>query len=238
MREHGGPARLHVGAMRLQVDELRHLDTFEGAFLAQDIEENCLIGQCFRVAEQIDHVVEVARPGAFRQRPEFLGKGLDIVIGQHLDTFLGSITVRVKYRHPHRVQNDTLGRHEIELDARPSAGSRRDRPGIAQLALARAIAARIGEDIEILLVGRHLDAGLLLDPSANLAEGLPQKLGVKMRLVAQGEVEVFGKAIRLEKAFLETGATFEYPRLGDCIVCVDARKDPAKNVILLDYVGA
>lgn len=44
-----------------------------------------LLGASLDIAVEIDNVVKIARPGSLDQGPEFLGEGLDIIVGENLD---------------------------------------------------------------------------------------------------------------------------------------------------------
>lgn len=77
----------------------------------------------------------------------------------------------MEYRLAHRREHDALIRCEIELDAGPACRCRRrDRPPKGNFALAVLVAARIVVDIEVLAVGGHFKAALLVDPLADLGE--------------------------------------------------------------------
>lgn len=72
MIQHMRPARLHLTAMSLDICELRQLDAFKRAFLAEHLDKPLLLGAGFGVPVEIHNVVEITRPSALSQSPEFL----------------------------------------------------------------------------------------------------------------------------------------------------------------------
>lgn len=52
-----------------------------------------------------------------------------------------------------------------------------------------------------------------------------------MGFVREGDVEIFGKTVGLEEAFLETGASLEHPAVGDLGVGRDAGEGPAERIV-------
>lgn len=57
-----------VWLRQLKVGECRHSKTFEIAFLAQHIQHGSSIGAGFCIAEHVDHIAKVARPGSLSKR--------------------------------------------------------------------------------------------------------------------------------------------------------------------------
>src|SRR5262245_24043599 len=96
MVQHVGPAPFDVTAVALNVGKLGQRDALEVAFLAQYGDKLLLLGACLAVAIEIDDVVEVARPGALAQRPEFFGEGFDVIVGEYLDALFGSVAIGMK----------------------------------------------------------------------------------------------------------------------------------------------
>ena len=123
---------------------------------------------------------------------------------------------------------------EIKLDVGNALAARRNRAAIGDLALTGQVAVRVRVDIKFLPFDRKLDAGPLINPVRDVGKGSAQKRRVKIGGVPERKVEVFGKAVGFKKAFLETGAAFEYPVLGKGFVLIDASKNPSKNVVLFD----
>jgi hypothetical protein len=82
MVQHVGPARLNIVTVPLNVGKLRQRKPLEGAFLAQNVGKLLLLGAGLGIAIQIDDIVEVARPSALAQRPEFFSEGFDVIVGE------------------------------------------------------------------------------------------------------------------------------------------------------------
>ena len=119
---------------------------------------------------------------------------------------------------------------EIKLDVGNALAARRNRAAIGDLTLTGQVAVRVRVDIKFLPFDRKLNAGPLINPVRDAGKGGSQKRRVKMGEVPERKVEVFGKAVGFKKAFLETGAAFEYPVLGKGFVLIDA----SKNVVLFN----
>ena len=135
MVQHVGPSSLELTAVRLDVGKLRQLDALEDAFLAQYGDELLLFGPGLGVAVEIDDIIKVARPRALAQRPEFLGKGFNIIVGEHLDAFLGGVAIGMKNFGDRGRQYDAFVGGQVELNSgqRPR---RRNWPFVTDLALA------------------------------------------------------------------------------------------------------
>lgn len=54
-----------------------------------------------------------------------------------------------------------------------------------------------------------------------------------MALIGQRKVEILGKPIGFEITFFETGAAFEYSAFENFRIGIDARCQPAEDVVLL-----
>ena len=85
----------------------------------------------------------------------------------------------------------------------------------------------IAINVEANLIGGNLNAGLLVNPSDNLAECAHEKIGVELGIVRQREIEVFGKTVGLEVAFFEAGAALKDPAFRKLRLRVNSRQQPA-----------
>jgi hypothetical protein len=83
------------------------------------MDELLLLGASVDVAVEVHHVVEIAR--ALGQRPEFLGKCLDVIVGENLDPFLGYVRIGMEDFGGHRGQDDAFIGRQVELDPRKRA---------------------------------------------------------------------------------------------------------------------
>lgn len=84
--------------MRVQIDEARQADSLELAVCPQHLDEPLGLRASVFVSVEGDDIIEVARARTFRQCAELLGEGFHIVVGQHLDPFLGRIGIGMKNR--------------------------------------------------------------------------------------------------------------------------------------------
>ena len=110
------------------------LDALERTFLAQHGNELLLLGAGLGVSVEVDDVIEVARPGALGERPEFFGEGFDVVVGEHLDAFFRGVGIGMKNFDGVGRQDDALVGRQVELDARQRP-CWRNRSLVADLAL-------------------------------------------------------------------------------------------------------
>jgi hypothetical protein len=117
MVQHVGPASLELTAVPLDVGKPRQLYALEDAFLAQYGDELLLFGSGLGVAVEIDDIVKVARPRALAQRPKLLGKGFNIIVGEHLDAFLGGIAKGMKNFGDRGRQDDAFVGRQVELNS-------------------------------------------------------------------------------------------------------------------------
>ena len=138
---------------------------------------------------------------------------------------------------PHRGEHESFVCREIKLDFGPSARGWRHRSAIAGPPLAGDAPARVLIDVETDLVRRHSETGFIGNPCDNLTEHSPQEAFVKMAFVAQGEVKILRKSVRLEVALLEARSTFEYPGIGELRMGMNSGEHPAQYVVLLHHVG-
>ncbi len=124
--------------------------------------------------------------------------------------------------------NKFIGR-QVELDARETARAKSDRPRVAQLASTGHRAAGVFEDVELLQFPGKLNAGLLVDPFSDVPEQTDQKIIFDVRGVGERKVEIFGKTVGLEIAFLEAGSALEYPVPGESRLLKDPGENPEPN---------
>ena len=108
---------------------------------------------------------------------------------------------------------------------------------IAEFALTGRVAARVGVNVEFLLVRGQSNAGFFVNPFGNVAEDLTQKFFIYVRLIGERKVEVFRKPIGFEEALFEAGSTLEYPVFGKGFVLVNSGKNPAKHKVLFNDGG-
>ena len=79
---------------------------------------------------------------------------------------------------------------KIEFDTRPSTGTRRYGAAIGQLTLARNTAARVGVNIEHLLIGGHLNARMFIDPFNDVGEHPLEERIVEMCSIGEREIQI------------------------------------------------
>ena len=99
------------------------------------------------------------------------------------------------------------------------------------------MAARIVVNVEIILVRRDVQTGLFSDPGHDFLEHWSQKLLIKVAIIAQRRVQVFGKTVGLKVAFLQAGAALEDPAVRKLLMGIDASQYPAQNVVFFDNTG-
>ncbi len=75
---------------------------------------------------------------------------------------------------------------------------------------------------------------MLVNPGRNLTKHPLQKRLVQMRRIEQREVQVLGKPIGFEVAFLEAGSALEHPFVRKLRMRKDAGECPAQRVVLFD----
>jgi hypothetical protein len=115
---------------------------------------------------------------------------------------------------------------------RESAGPRQW-TGIVDLALATRSAARVGVRVEAKLIDGNLNACIFVHPCGDISERSDQKVRGQLLGVNEGEVQIFRKSICLEVAFLEAGASLEYPIVNQGGLGINTSHQPSKNIILL-----
>jgi hypothetical protein len=136
----------------------------------------------------------------------------------------------------HRREDEYFVNRKVELDARRVTGPT-EWTAIPETPLCRLATARIGEYFELARFRWKLQAAGVVDPFADFLEDVGKKGFVKMIGILQCEIEVFGKAIGFEIAFLEAGSALEDPSISDRRMGGDAGEQPAQRVILLDDMG-
>ena len=141
----------------------------------------------FRVSIEIDDIVEIAGPATVAEGADLLGERFLIGVAEDRDPLRRRVAVVVEYGTPRRPQDEKLVRRQIELDARETTPPRRDRPPVAELALAGHRAARVLEDVELLELARNLDPGSLVDPHSDFAEDLGKEFAID---ACEGSVSV------------------------------------------------
>ena len=89
-------------------------------------------------------------------------------------------------------------------------------------------------DIELLRVCRKLKAGVLVNPFGDFGEDALQERFIEMGRILQREVQILGKPVGLEIAFLQTGAALEHPAIAQFLVGEDTGERPAERIILFN----
>ena len=138
------------------------------------------LGSRFGVSIEIDHIVEITRPGAIAEGTDLLGESFLVGVAEDSDSFRRRVAVVVKDDALYRPQHEKLVRCQVELDARKTTRARRNRPPIADLALAGHRAARVFEDLEFLELCWNLDAGPFVDPLSYFAEDAGEEVTIDM----------------------------------------------------------
>lgn len=77
---------------------MRNGDSLEGTFLAQNVHQYAGIWSRLIIAVQVDHIVEIARPGTFTESPNLFAEGFLVGLTEHFDAAIGRIAVWVEYR--------------------------------------------------------------------------------------------------------------------------------------------
>lgn len=159
--------------MQLKVGQHRHTYAFELAFLTQHIEHDGSGRSRLSIAEQVDHIIQVAWARALCQRPHLLSKQLFVRIGENLEALRRRVRIGVKDRDADRREDNPLVGSQVQFDARQIAGC--NRTTIADLSLTRLVAARVGVNVELLQFGGDFDAGAIMNPCADFTEGLVEE---------------------------------------------------------------
>ena len=124
MLQHVRPGACEGFPVRLQRHERRQVDTLMLAFLFQDIDHDGRRWARLLISEQVDDVIEIARPRAFGERSRLLCKDFFVSVGPRGEAALWRIRVRMIDGDLDRRQHEALVGGEIELDPRPAAAAR------------------------------------------------------------------------------------------------------------------
>ena len=117
MSEHWFPRSLKIRPVRGDRVHAWHFDLLVFTLLPQDIEQDRGRRSSIYIPEQVDYVVEISGPSTFTKSPYFFSKRLCIRIGQHLDSILRSVAVRVVDRQSLRSKHDFFIGTEIKFDS-------------------------------------------------------------------------------------------------------------------------
>ena len=235
MAEHVIPRAGQVRTMGLQIsNRQRHADSFEPAFLGQNIKQDGRLGAGLRVAVEIHDVIEIARARPFGERSYLFGKGFRVGVGKHLNAIPRRIAVWVMNRHPNGVEHQCLVGRQVQLDVRNAPAAGGDRAAVGKLDLTGQCATRVPVEVEFLALDGQFQSCLLIDPCRDPRECTGEKARVQMPGIPECEVEVLRKPIGFEKALLEAGPSLENPVVREVCVLVDARQNPTQHVVLFD----
>ena len=89
--------------------------------------------------------------------------------------------------------------------------------------------------IETKHVSWNFDAGVVVNPLADLREPPKEKVTIEMRFIGDREIEVFRESVGFKETFLETGTTLEiYNRKMENFIAGNSGEHPSERIILLD----
>ena len=93
MREHLVPVALENRSLRLETGESGQIHSLERALLTEHVEQHRRCGTRFRVAEEVDHVIQVPRPGTLGKGSHLFPERLFVGVRPDGDASLGLVAV-------------------------------------------------------------------------------------------------------------------------------------------------
>ena len=168
--------------MRNQGLERRHRDCLVFAFLPEHVAKHRGRWTAVRVPVEVHHVVKIAGPRAFAERPQLFSEGFLVGVAIGPDPAFGTVGVGMEYLAADRGKHQPFIRRQVELDLRPAARGWGDRAAVSDLALAVGTAARVFVDIEFELIGGDVQVRIVPLPRRRLlrtrAAGIPRRDGL------------------------------------------------------------
>lgn len=131
-------------------------------------------------------------------------------------------------------QNELLLAGQVELDPRQVALPH-ERADVIDAPLRVPTAVEHGQ-LEANLLPRDFDAALFIDPFGHLTECLQQVVLVELGFLRHSEIQILGKPIRLEVAFLQARSALEDPAFRKLGIRGNAGQQPTEDVVLFDDV--
>ena len=184
MRQHVRPHSFEGLSVWREKLERGNDESFVITLLPKNIEQHGGARTSVRVTVEVDDIVQVAGPRPLSKRSQFFRERFFVGIAIRPNTSFGAVAVRMKDLAPHGRKDQSFIGCQVEFHFWPTAGSRRHRPAVGDLALAIAASASVFVDIEFELVAGKIEARLFGDPRNNVLKDCSQKFFVEVFFVA------------------------------------------------------